>query len=97
MDWLCWRDARLVVADTFWRRLAGMMGWGTVRGRGRRRSVVMAFPACTSVHTCFMRRRLDIAFLDEHGRVLRLARSVGPWRVLRCKDAVAVLERFSTS
>ena len=39
----------------------------------------------------------DIAFLDEQGRVLESYRAVGPRRRIRCRKAVAVLERFSVN
>ena len=51
---------------------------------------------CNDVHTVGMRHRLDIAFLDMHGRVLQTHQNVGPFRRLRNRHAVAVLERFST-
>jgi uncharacterized protein len=47
---------------------------------------------CRSVHTFGMRFRVDVAWLDERGRVLRVERRVGPRRVLVCRAAFAVLE-----
>jgi uncharacterized membrane protein (UPF0127 family) len=52
----------------------------------------LLIPRCRSVHTFGMRFPLDIAFLDEHGSVMRLERSVPPRRVLYCRGASAVLE-----
>lgn len=49
-------------------------------------------PACRSVHTFGMRFAIDVAFLDERGRAIRVERGVGPRRVLACRDAFAVLE-----
>jgi len=37
-------------------------------------------PRCSAVHTCFMRFRIDLVFLDESLRVTRIAESVGPFR-----------------
>ncbi len=51
---------------------------------------------CKDVHTVGMRHRLDVAFLDAQGRVLQTHQNVGPFRRLRNRRAVAVLERFST-
>ena len=51
---------------------------------------------CGDVHTVGMRHRLDIAFVDAAGVVLESYRSVGPFRRLRRKGAVAVVERFSS-
>ena len=87
-DLVGWRAAPLVVARTFWERLVGIAAY-------RGRDVVIAFPACRSVHTWFMRAPLDIVFVDAEGGVLRWERAVPPGRVRRCVGAVAVLERYS--
>src|SRR4051812_34920075 len=47
---------------------------------------------CRSVHTFGMRFPIDIAFLDERGRAVRVERAVPPWRVLVCREAFAVIE-----
>ncbi len=57
--------------------------------------LVMAFPACASVHTFGMRLPLDIAFIDSTGAVLALYKGVPPGRIRSCPGAAAVLERFS--
>jgi uncharacterized membrane protein (UPF0127 family) len=36
-----------------------------------------------SVHTAFVRFRIDVVFLDADGRVLRAAAAVPPWRFRR--------------
>lgn len=51
---------------------------------------------CRDVHTVGMRHRLDVAFVDASGRVLSVHRDIGPFRRLRHRQAVAVLERFSS-
>jgi uncharacterized membrane protein (UPF0127 family) len=40
-----------------------------------------------------MRFALDVDFLDGEGRVVRRVEGVPPRRVVRCRGAVAVLER----
>jgi uncharacterized membrane protein (UPF0127 family) len=52
----------------------------------------LVLPRCSSVHTAGMRFALDLVFLDAGGRVMRVARSVPPWRVVSCRGAVAVIE-----
>jgi uncharacterized membrane protein (UPF0127 family) len=52
----------------------------------------LLIPHCRSVHTFGMRFPIDVVFLDETGRVLRVARDLPPRRVLFCRDAFAVLE-----
>ena len=52
----------------------------------------LLIPDCRSVHTFGMRFPIDVAFLDERGRTIRVERSVGARRVLVCRDAFAVIE-----
>lgn len=47
---------------------------------------------CSSVHTFGMRFPVDLLFLDEEGEVIRVEARVGPWRIVRCAGAAAVLE-----
>src|SRR5918912_774900 len=49
-------------------------------------------PSCNTVHTLGMRFAIDVAFLDEHGRPLRIERAVRPCRVLFRAGAFAVIE-----
>jgi uncharacterized membrane protein (UPF0127 family) len=52
----------------------------------------LLIPRCRSVHTAGMRCAIDVVFLDRHGRVLRVAASVPPWRLVSCRAAAAVVE-----
>ena len=52
---------------------------------------------CRDVHTVGMRRALDIAFVDADGVVVEAYRDVGPMRRIRCRKALATIERFSES
>src|SRR3954468_10165900 len=56
---------------------------------------VLLIPNCRSVHTFGMRFPIDVAFLDERGRPIRLERNVPPRRVVSELSAFAVLERAS--
>ena len=57
----------------------------------------LLIPNCRSVHTFGMRFAIDVTFLDESGRPLRVVRAVPPRRVLFERRAFAVLERVSPS
>jgi hypothetical protein len=65
-----------------------------MRGLSLRREAPepLLIPRCRSVHTFGMRFALDLFWLDEWGRVLRVDRAVGPRRIRSCRAAVAVLE-----
>lgn len=52
----------------------------------------LLIPRCASVHTFGMRFAIDLAFLDEEGRVLSWRRSLLPRRLACCRGAAAVLE-----
>jgi uncharacterized membrane protein (UPF0127 family) len=52
----------------------------------------LLIPDCRSVHTFGMRFRIDVAFLDDAGRAIRVERSVPSRRVLVCRAAFAVIE-----
>ncbi len=47
---------------------------------------------CEAVHTFWMRFAIDVLFLSRDKRVLKLARSVKPWRIAVCWRAHSVLE-----
>ena len=78
------------LAVGFGARVRGLLG------AKRSKGIVMLAP-CNDVHTFGMADLIDIAFLDEQGRVLESYRAVGPRRRIRCRKAVAVLERFSVN
>lgn len=40
----------------------------------------LLFKNCRSLHTCFMRFRIDMFCLDEDGRVIHIENEVAPWR-----------------
>ncbi len=92
---LGWEPACLVVAEAPFARLAGMIprSYGAAGAPGE--EVVMGFPRCHAVHTCFMHRALDIAFLSKTGEVLAVHRAVDPWHMRSHRGAASVLERFS--
>jgi uncharacterized membrane protein (UPF0127 family) len=79
--------ASCALADTMWTRLRGLMGRRELEpGEG-----VLLRPS-GSVHTCFMRFAIDIAFLDSELRVLAVSPGVRPWRLRLQRGARAVLE-----
>ena len=63
-------------ADTFGRRLTGLMG----KGRWPRGWGGLAFPECRAVHTFFTFLGPDILFVDGRGRILDIFKRAGAWR-----------------
>jgi uncharacterized protein len=80
-------DAVIHQATTFASRLLGL-----ALLRELPSGHALLIPDCRSVHTFGMRFPIDVAFLDERGRTIRVERSVGARRVLVCRGAFAVLE-----
>ncbi|MDT7943335.1 MAG: DUF192 domain-containing protein [Dehalococcoidia bacterium] len=64
------------LADTFWSRLRGLLG-----RRALARGYGLLIKPTASVHTCFMLFPIDIAFLDEGGRVVKACHALPPFRV----------------
>ncbi len=81
------------IADTFWRRFLGLMGRKNIAP-----SHALLISPCFSVHTCFMRFAIDVAFVkrQEYGegwQVVKVARGLRPWTGLGvCMEADAALE-----
>jgi len=72
---------RLQIAATFSQRLLGLMGRRSLDpGEG------LLLLKCRSVHTCFMRFPIDVAYLDEDMWVLAVHEEVQPWRFLRAVE-----------
>jgi hypothetical protein len=71
------------IAVTKWARLRGLLG--------RAPQPILLAPA-RSVHTCFMRFPIDVVFLDEELRVVKVVRALAPWRFAGARGATAVLE-----
>jgi len=76
-----------VLADTFVRRLRGLLGRRELpAGEG-----IVLRPEW-SVHTFFMRMTIDIAFVTRDGRVVRSVPNVRPWRITGAFGAFATIE-----
>ena len=66
----------LVIADKFWSRAVGLLG-----RRELALSEAILIRPCSSIHTFFMRMRINVAFIDANGVVLSVHRDVPPWRI----------------
>lgn len=82
--------AEVLVCDTFWSRLRGLMGRKSLDA-----SIGCFFPRCRAIHTIGMSFSIDIVFLDENLAVCEVVRALPPWRVTTCRSADSVLELTS--
>lgn len=78
----------LMVADSFFRSLIGLMGRpGLEAGHG------LWIVPCQSVHTFWMRFPIDVVFLDEHRKVIQLVENLRPFRISKhLSKASSVIE-----
>lgn len=63
------------VADTFWRRLVGLLDRNSV-GKGE----ALILKPSNAIHTLFMRFSIDVLFLDKNNKVIGLLSSFRPFR-----------------
>ena len=89
---LGWNRCQMTVARGFFRRLRGLTAYAGRATAGC--DLVMVFPRCRSVHTCFMRHSIDVAFVRDGGVVLKVHETVPPWRFVSCPGAGFVVERL---
>jgi uncharacterized membrane protein (UPF0127 family) len=76
----------IIVADTPWRRLRGLLG------HREPPPFALRLERCRCVHTFGMRFALDLHWLDADGALLRIDRAVPPGRVRACRGARAIVE-----
>ena len=69
----------MIYADTFFRRLVGLMG-----KRDFNKILVFKNLTDSSIHTMFMRFEIDVYFIDEN-RVVFDKATLKPWRFYRPK------------
>ncbi len=77
----------LEIADTFKRRLVGLLNRTSLDGHS-----ALLLVNCRSVHTFGMRFPIDIAFLDKYGIVLSLVENMGTFRSASHRQAAHTLE-----
>ncbi|HXH22382.1 MAG TPA: DUF192 domain-containing protein [Dehalococcoidia bacterium] len=78
---------RAQLADGPLTRMKGLLG-----RRSLDRGEALILRPCWSVHTWFMRFALDVVFVDKTGRVLKIARRIGPWRFTAARGAADAIE-----
>lgn len=78
----------LKICSDFKTRLLGLMG---IRDLGLEKGLLIE--PCNSIHTCFMRFNIDVAFLDRKNKVLHIVYGMKPWKITRIiKAASKVVE-----
>lgn len=78
---------RAVLAVTMWPRTKGLLGRSSLAD-----DEGMWIQPTNSIHMFFMRFPIDVIYADAGGRVLKLVRDIGPWKVSMCWGAKVALE-----
>jgi uncharacterized membrane protein (UPF0127 family) len=60
-------------------------------------STALIIAPCTAIHTFFMKFPIDVIFVARDGRVVKVRRSVVPWRIAMAFSAFAVIEMAAAS
>ena len=79
-------------ADSFATRLLGLRA----RPRLSAREALYLAP-CSSIHTVGMRYRIDVAFVDRRGCVIKLVEALKPMRAAWCPSAHGAVELLAGS
>jgi uncharacterized membrane protein (UPF0127 family) len=79
--------ASLEVADTSHTRRKGLLGRDSLPS-----GAALMITRCNSIHTIGMRFPIDVAFVDRRGRVRKIARHLGRWRIAISPLAASVVE-----
>ncbi|MDR3256854.1 MAG: DUF192 domain-containing protein [Endomicrobium sp.] len=76
----------IIKAETFWERFSGFMFKKSA-------NYALLFNNCKSIHTCFMRFDVDVVYLDKSNRVLKVIKSLQPFKVaFLVKNSASILE-----
>ncbi len=78
---------RLRSADTFWKRLRGLLGTRELPAGN-----ALLLRPCNGVHMFGMRYSLDLLFVDERDVVVETVESLAPGRIKSCRRAAYVVE-----
>lgn len=78
---------KLTVADTFWKRLRGLLGT-----REWPEGNALLISPCNSVHMFGMKYCLDVLFLDRQNLVMEMVESLAPGRLKLCRGAKCAVE-----
>jgi uncharacterized membrane protein (UPF0127 family) len=78
---------RIIVADGWGSRAVGLLATRRLDD-----PCGLWLKPCHSIHTFWMRYAIDVLFLDEKNRVMRIVHSLKPWRFAGCRGARTTLE-----
>ncbi len=79
------KDYNLVIAKSFFKKLMGLMFKKEIDEN-------LVFIHCSSIHTFFMRKDIDVIFFDKNKYFLEIHKNVKKNKILICKGAYYTVE-----
>ena len=78
----------ILIANSFFTRLAGLMFRKKLP-----KATALLLTSCNSVYMCFMRFAIDVIYVDQEYKVIKVVENLKPWIGLSiCSKAWATLE-----
>ena len=74
-------DIKIIEVKTFKERLLGLMFKKNI-------NYALLFPHCNSIHTFFMREKIDVVMTDKNNKVLYIKKGLKPNRIILPKKKV---------
>jgi hypothetical protein len=62
------------IADTPFLRIKGLMFKKEINEG-------LLIKPCNSIHTFFMRKNIDVLYLDKHGKIIKIVHAMKPWKI----------------
>lgn len=56
----------------------------------------LCFPKCNSIHTFFMKQKIDVFMTDKNNKVIYIVKNLKPWKIILPKKNVYYTYEFST-
>ena len=82
------KEFNLVIAKSFFKKLMGLMFKKEIKEN-------LIFIHCSSIHTFFMKRNIDVLFFDKNKNLLEIHKDVKKNKILICKNAYYTVEILS--
>ncbi len=81
-------EFNLVIAKSFFKKLRGLMFKKEIKEK-------LVFIHCSSIHTFFMKRNIDVLFFDKDKKLLETHKNIKKNKILICKRAYYTVELLS--
>ena len=81
-------EFNLVIAKSFFKKLKGLMFKKEINEN-------LVFVHCSSIHTFFMKKNIDVLFFDKDKKLLKVYKDIKKNKILTCKNAYYTVELLS--